>query len=122
MAFQVVALEPEQFDDWLAGQRRPAAAPLTETQKRGEVLFFSAGCNGCHTVRGTPAAGTIGPDLTHVGGRSFIAAATLPTDAASIARWIRDNQHIKPNNRMPSFATLSDGELAALGTYLESLK
>ncbi len=122
MAFYVVALEPAQFEDWLAGQRQPAAGPLTALQKQGEGLFLSTGCNGCHAIRGTPAAGTIGPDLTHVGGRLSIAAATLPNAAASFARWIRDNQHIKPNNRMPAFRILPDDQLAALAAYLESLK
>lgn len=122
MAFHVVAIEPAQFEEWLAEQRRPAAALLTAVQKRGESLFLSTGCNGCHTVRGTPAAGTIGPDLTHVGSRLFIAAATLPGSAMSFSRWIRDNQHIKPNNRMPAFGILSEDDLAALGAYLENLK
>ena len=122
MAFYVVALEPAQFEDWLAAQRGPAAKPLTPTQMQGEGLFLSTGCGGCHAIRGTPAAGTIGPDLTHVGGRLSIAAATLPSTATSFARWISDNQHIKPNNRMPAFGILSNDQLAALGAYLAALK
>lgn len=122
MAFHVVALEPPAFEAWLAGQRRPAAAPAGEAQKRGQELFFANGCHGCHAIRGTPAAGTIGPDLTHVASRPFIAAATLPTSAASLARWIRDNQHVKPNNRMPAFAILSDEEAALLAAYLGTLE
>jgi cytochrome c oxidase subunit 2 len=122
MAFYVVALEPAQFEDWLAGQRQPAASALTPLQKQGEAVFLSTGCNACHAIRGTPAVATIGPDLTHVGGRLSIAAATLPSTAASFARWIRENQHIKPGNRMPAFGILPDDQLAALGAYLEALK
>lgn len=122
MAFYVVALDPAQFEDWLAAQRGPAAKPLTPTQMQGEGLFLSTGCGGCHAIRGTPAAGTIGPDLTHVGSRLSIAAATLPSTATSFARWISDNQHIKPNNRMPAFGILSNDQLAALGAYLAALK
>ncbi|MEX0807175.1 MAG: cytochrome c oxidase subunit II [Dongiaceae bacterium] len=122
MAFHVVALEPAAFDIWLAAQREPAASPETALQQEGADLFVASGCGGCHSIRGTAAIGTIGPDLTHVGGRLTIAAATLPADAASFARWIRDNQYIKPNNLMPPFGTLSDDELAALGAYLEHLK
>jgi cytochrome c oxidase subunit II len=122
MAFYVVALEPAQFEDWLAGQRQPAASALTPLQKQGEGLFLSTGCNACHAIRGTSAAATIGPDLTHVGGRLSIAAATLPSTAPYFARWIRENQHIKPGNRMPAFGILPDDQLAALGAYLEGLK
>jgi len=122
MAFYVVALEPAQFENWLAGQRQPAATAFTPLQKQGEGLFLSTGCNACHAIRGTSAAATIGPDLTHVGGRLSIAAATLPSTAASFARWIRENQHIKPGNRMPAFGILPDDQLAALGAYLEALQ
>jgi cytochrome c oxidase subunit 2 len=115
MSFHVVALEPDAFEAWLATQRRPAAAPATN-------VFFSTGCHGCHTIRGTDAAGTIGPDLTHVAGRLSIGAATLPTGPAHFGRWVRENQHIKPGNRMPSFGFLSAGDVDRLAAYLDSLK
>ena len=38
----------------------------------GKKLFTP--CSACHTVEGSPAAGTIGPNLTHVGGRSTLFA------------------------------------------------
>ena len=120
MAFHVIVLGPAEFDDWLAKQRQPASVP--SASKQGEKLFMSVGCNACHTIRGTQAAGVIGPDLTHVGGRISIAAATLPNTADSFSRWIRDNQHIKPNNRMPPFGILSDHDLAVLGAYLKGLQ
>ncbi|MBC8037451.1 MAG: cytochrome c oxidase subunit II [Rhizobiales bacterium] len=122
MAFHVIALEAREFDAWLVKQQQPAATASTPAQKQGANLFMSTGCNGCHAIRGTLATGTIGPDLTHVGGRVSIAAATLPNDAQSFGHWIRGNQHIKPNNRMPPFGILSDRELAALGAYLEGLQ
>lgn len=120
MAFYVVALAPAQYEEWIDRQRQPAAS--TSLLKAGEDVFFASGCNACHTIRGTRATGMIGPDLTHVGGRLSLAAATLPNTADAFSRWIRDNQHVKPNNRMPPFGTLSNGELAALGSYLESLQ
>ena len=86
------------------------------------MLFLSHGCGACHTIRGTEAAGTIGPDLTHIGGRTSLAAATLPNTEAAFARWIRDNQHIKPDNLMPPFRIFNDSELAALSRYMAGLK
>ena len=127
MSFHVVALEAEAFEAWLAAQRRPAEAPATDALRAGQSVFFSAGCHGCHTVRGAnvggvPAAGTIGPDLTHVAGRLTLGAATLPTGPASFGRWVRENQHLKPGNRMPSFGFLSGGDVERLASYLGSLK
>jgi len=122
MAFHVVALEPAEFEGWLAHQRQPALSPANALQRQGAALFMSKGCNACHAIRGTRANGVIGPDLTHVGGRTSLAAATLPNDERSLGRWIRDNQHIKPNNRMPPFGILTDDELSALTAYLGGLQ
>ena len=85
-------------------------------------LFAENGCGACHTIRGTEAAGIVGPDLTHVGSRHSLAAATLPNDVAAFARWITDNQHIKPANLMPPYGMFSDSELAAVSNYLASLR
>jgi cytochrome c oxidase subunit 2 len=122
MAFHVIALQPEAFIAWLAHEARPAAPPASSEAERGQILFLSAGCGSCHTIRGTPADGRIGPDLTHVGARQWIAAGTLVNDAQSLAEWVARNQHIKPENRMPPFAVFSEAERAALGSYLAGLE
>lgn len=127
MSFHVVALEADAFEAWRAAQRRPAEAPATDALRAGQSVFFSAGCHGCHTVRGatvggTDATGTIGPDLTHVAGRLSIGAATLPTAPMNFGRWVRENQHLKPGNRMPSFGFLSAADVDRLASYLGSLK
>ena len=72
-------------------------------------------------MRGTPAAGTLGPDLTHVGGRQHIAAGLLPTTRGSLAAWIADPQTIKPGNNMPMVPMTAD-ELQAVSAYLASLQ
>lgn len=119
MSFYVVALEAAEYEQWLAREASDAGPPGNPL---GQQVFAETGCGACHTVRGTSAAGIIGPDLTHVGSRMSLAAAALPNDAASFARWIVDNQHIKPGNRMPPFGILTSPELTALASYLESLK
>jgi cytochrome c oxidase subunit 2 len=68
------------------------------------------------------ADGRIGPDLTHVASRRSLAAATLTNDATAFAAWIRDNQHIKPGNRMPPYRVLTDGELRMLAQFLDALQ
>lgn len=122
MSFQVVAMAPDDFAAWSQREAAPAVAPRDADAQQGQALFLSSGCGGCHTVRGTAARGTIGPDLTHVGGRLSLAAATLPNSPGALRRWITDNQHVKPENRMPPFRIFSDDELAALAAYLYGLK
>jgi cytochrome c oxidase subunit II len=122
MAFYVVAMPPEDFSAWLAREAAEPAPPEAGQERAGQALFMTRGCAGCHTIRGTGARGTIGPDLTHVGGRRSLGAGILPNDSRAFARWIRDNQHIKPENLMPPFEIFTEAELAQLAAYLESLE
>jgi cytochrome c oxidase subunit 2 len=122
MSLYAVAMEPAEFREWLKQEASPAERPATAEAIAGQELFFAAGCGACHAVRGTEAAGAVGPDLTHVGGRLSLAAGTLPNNADSMARWIRDNQHLKPENLMPPYRVFSDEELNRLASYLVSLK
>lgn len=122
MSLFVVALPLEEYDAWLAAEAEPARAPEDRRERRGRRLFVENGCGACHTVRGTAAQGTIGPDLTHVGSRHSLAAATLPNDAEAFARWIAENQHIKPGNLMPEYGMFSAPQLRALGAYLDGLE
>jgi cytochrome c oxidase subunit 2 len=122
MAFVVVVSEPPEFDAWLAAQAtdaQPSSAPLAV---QGESAFMANGCTACHTIRGTPAAGRIGPDLTHVGSRSRIGAGTLQRDPEAFVNWISETDRIKPGVHMPAFRALARDDLTALAAYLESLR
>lgn len=122
MALHVLALPAEQFQAWLDAQRRSAAPPAVE-QARGVQVFSSAGCIGCHSIRyGTGrVGGEIGPDLTHIASRTYIAAGELPNTRGNLGGWIVDSQAIKPGNYMPPIA-LGGDDLTALLDYLQSLK
>lgn len=121
MAFHVVASGTAEFEAWLAAQRLASLAPRTAALQHGMSLFLTH-CGVCHSVRGTTAAGQLGPDLTHVGSRRSIAAGALPNNIGTLAGWIAASQHIKPENRMPSFDRFSGMDLTALAAYVESLK
>lgn len=122
MSFNVIVTPPEEFQGWLAREAGPAREPSDVTARAGRAQFFAGGCHACHTIRGVTDLGRIGPDLTHVGARSSIGAATLGVDKDSIARWIRDNQQIKPGNLMPAYGIFTQQQLDALATYLASLR
>lgn len=122
MAFEVVAMPARDFADWLAAEAGDAAEPADDVARSGRDLFLAAGCGACHTVRGTQAGGALGPDLTHVGGRRMIAAATLPMLRQDLARFIADGDHVKPGNLMPPFRIFQPAELEALASYLAGLR
>jgi cytochrome c oxidase subunit 2 len=122
MAFEVVVLSEPDFEQWLKAQAGPGAEPTSSEARKGRDLFLAAGCGGCHTVRGTSAAGTIGPDLTHLGARRSVGLDTLPMNEANIRQFIRDGQHLKPGNLMPPFRIFGESDLDAIAIYLASLR
>jgi len=121
MAFLVVAERPSDFDAWLARESGDAAIPASESAALGQRVFLGSTCVSCHAIRGTPATATIGPDLTHLAGRRWLGAGTIPNTRGNLGGWIVDPQSIKPGNEMPP-TNLSGPELQALLDYLESLE
>lgn len=120
MAFPVEALAPADFEAWLAAEAEPAAPG--DGVAEGAALFEAVGCGACHTVRGTAATGTIGPDLTHVASRSTLAAGTLPMTQEAMERWIAEPEAIKPAVLMPGFAALGPERIGAIAAYLMALR
>ena len=121
MGLLVVAESPADFEGWLAAQRRPAEPPTTPQALRGQELFVHGPCAMCHTVAGTTAAATMGPDLTHLHGRLTLGAGSLPNAREHLAAWITDSQNVKPGNRMPPLPMRAQ-DLDDLMAYLETLR
>jgi cytochrome c oxidase subunit II len=120
MAFFVTAESPNKFQAWLSHQLEEAPPATSPEAQKGEHLF-EAHCGLCHAVRGTMAAGTMAPDLTHLMSRETLAAGTLPNTPGDLAGWIANPQSIKPGVNMPNLY-LSGPELNAITSYLETLK
>ena len=121
MGLYVFADRLEAFRRWLADQSKPASPPAGGRASEGHRTFLDGPCSSCHTIRGTSADATVGPDLTHVASRTTLAALTLPNRSGSLRAWIRDTQHFKPGNDMPSLH-LSDSQLDGLVVYLRRLR
>jgi cytochrome c oxidase subunit 2 len=121
MRFSVVVESQEDFDKWVAAQRTTPPPPSDATLQKGQQIFLTSTCIQCHAIQGTPANGSVGPNLTHVASRPFLAAGSLPNTEENLRSWITDSQKIKPGNRMP-MNTFSDEDLNALAAYIESLK
>ena len=122
MAFEVVTMEPDDFALWLEEQAAGAVEPTGPVAMRGAAVFAAQGCGACHAVRGTPAVGQVGPDLTHVGSRLSIGAGILAPTTANFAAWIDHTGDLKPEVEMPAYDDLPEADLTALATYLEGLK
>jgi cytochrome c oxidase subunit 2 len=120
MAFQVIAEPEDQFRRWLANMAAPAEAPRDALAREGQHAFLTEQCASCHTIRGTPADGRLGPDLTHLATRRTLAALTIPNTRPYLAAWIRNPQAIKPGNKMPDLG-LSEPQINAVVDYLAGL-
>lgn len=134
MRARVVAMEPADFENWVAEQQAPAAFPAAGTpEDAGYQVYASKGCTQCHTVRfeeGSPSnlvpdEAFSGPELTHFASRDVFAGAILPQEdqsrAAALTEWLADPPEIKPGSYMPDLA-LTEQEIIDLIAWLETLE
>jgi cytochrome c oxidase subunit II len=127
MRMRAIADSPADWGSWVAAQQAPAMT--TPEAARGVELFNTRGCIGCHNIVGVNAqtfqinaeSGKIGPNLTHVGSRTTIAAGLFENNPTEMANWLRDPPAMKPGSLMPKLG-LSEDDISALVAYLESLK
>jgi cytochrome c oxidase subunit 2 len=120
MLLSVTADPPDAFATWLDRQRQPAATPTDSLAAVGQASFVGTTCAFCHTIRGTPAVGRVGPDLTHLALRHTIAAGALPNTEASLLAWIADAPGLKPGTPMPRM-NMDPRMTLAIVAYLRTL-
>jgi cytochrome c oxidase subunit 2 len=126
MRFVVKVVTQAEFDDWATAQLQPAPAAdtLRGEAAAGAAAFVEAtnACVACHVIDGVPqAVGKVGPNLTHVGSRPFLAGGVLANTPENLALWLKNPQGVKPGNLM-RIAPLDDQTVANLVAYLSALK
>lgn len=118
MLLRVSVDTPQDFAAWIHAQQKPGNQD--EKAAAGRHVFETTACINCHAVAGTIANGRFGPDLTHLMSRSTIAAGAVENRHENLRLWIQNPEAIKPGSLMPAMK-LSDADLDALMTYMESL-
>ena len=118
MLLRVYVQSREEFERWVHDQQQ---TPKGDPASRGQHVFESTACVNCHTISGTAAKGRFGPDLTHLMSRDTIAAGAAANTPEKLRLWIRNPDAIKPGSKMPAMG-LSEGDVAAVATYLETLR
>lgn len=159
MQFRADVLPLDEFHEWVENRQSEPAPPYGEDWNefmsiagsdpeslpdddviQGARIFYGRGtCVQCHVVKGTFAAGELGPDLTHVASNRSLAAGWMEhiNEDGSIDRekqyenfyrWIKESEKIKPGNLMYYGPTglqhvdLSDQDVHQLSTYMQTLK
>jgi cytochrome c oxidase subunit 2 len=119
MGVRVIVQPPDAFERWVALQTAPPVE-AAGAAAQGKAVYTRSACVGCHTIRGV-SAGVLGPDLTHFGSRTTLAAGVLPNSLENVTAFLRNPGALKPAVKMPNLG-LSETEARALATYLVSLK
>lgn len=130
MRTRVQAVEPAEYEAWVAAQQQPAVFPAEGTTEfAGWEVFLAKGCTQCHTVEYDDADNSNilvegafkGPNLTHFASRNVFAGAVLPEDGESyeeaLKRWLADPPQVKPGSFMPDLA-LTEQEIDLLIAWL----
>ncbi len=130
MKVRVVALSPTDWSAWVANQKLPSATSTDPLAVQGMDTFLNplsggrGSCIACHSIGGTAAAGTAGPNLTHFADPThscFAGCDWNTSDTAALQAWLRDPNAVKLGSKMPNYH-LSPDEINALVAYLQSLK
>jgi cytochrome c oxidase subunit 2 len=121
MRIKVVAQLMPDYALWIKAHADSAVKPSGTEALSGASLFMTASCSGCHTIRGTSANGTEGPDMTHFASRRTMLAGMMDNNAGNVYKWLSDPQKVKPGAHMPRFIFKEDS-IRALTAYLEQLK
>ncbi len=120
MNFKIYALSGEEFANWQADQQLIPDKPTKADAIAGERIFFSKTCVNCHSIQGTDATATIGPNLTKVASRKELAGGAIKNSTQNLTLWMKNPQAIKPGCKMPNFK-FDEQQLRQIVAYLESL-
>ncbi len=118
MLQRVYVQSRDEFDRWVHEQQQPAVSDPSVAA--GSALFMLKACFACHTVRGTAAAGVVGPDLTHLMSRDTLASGAVSNTPENLRRWVRNPATFKPGSLMPA-PELTENELDQITAYLLTL-
>lgn len=170
MLFRTKVVSQEAFQKWVDQQKQPAPAPdgsgdwgnwmqtamsnpkdIEDPIQQGAYLYHTKGtCIQCHKIEGSPSsAGVLGPNLTHVGSRTSLAAGWMDhyqeeSDSIdeeqqyeNLVEWIYASEDIKPGNLMyygsnalqhvihptdPEREPLTREEVEKIALWLQTLK
>ena len=139
MRMQVVAMEPDEFQEWVNQQSESANEPKIETEKRGLEIFESL-CARCHVIngvndqtsKGADLVSNAAPNLTHLMSRTTFAGGIFnmyepngSLNRTQLEAWLRNAPDEKPayaegRRGMPNMG-LDESQIDDLIAYLETL-
>lgn len=100
------------------GEETPTTEKITGGDpQKGKALIMQYGCTACHVVGGIAgAAAQVGPELTHIRERGYI-AGVLDNTPANLQRWIMNPTEINPKTAMPDLG-VTEEQARDIAAYL----
>ena len=88
---------------------------------RGVEAIGRYGCGSCHEIPGIRrASGTVGPPLTRIARRAYLAGQVANSPAGMI-EWIQHPQRVEPGTAMPELR-VTDEDARDIAAYLYTLR
>ncbi|MFD1415464.1 cytochrome c oxidase subunit II [Oceanobacillus jeddahense] len=132
MDFKVIAVSPEEYEQWVDDMQNidAEAEPETAEAQEGQELFEANNCMNCHATdaaasgieAGPENNGPFGPNLSNFGDRSNV-AGILEHNQENLVDWLMDPESIKPGNKMTDqYPPLNQDEAESIAAYLMQLQ
>jgi putative membrane protein len=100
---------------------RTAAEMAGGDPQRGGEALSRYGCVTCHTIPGLrEARGTVGPPLTAIANRTYL-AGHLPNTPDNMITWIQHPRRVDPRTAMPDTG-VTDADAHHIAAYLYTLR
>lgn len=103
---------------WSKSGDREYPAPPRGNGERGQSLFETVGCTGCHLLDGEATRDDYFPQINRLHGPNLISTGSK-VDAGWLFAWLKNPKQYNPDTRMPSLR-LTDREAADITAYLMS--
>jgi cytochrome c1 len=88
--------------------------------RHGRALLTRYGCAACHQIPGEAPRGMVGPPLTHIGSRSYL-AGRFKNEPIEMQQWLRHPQMLKPGTAMPDLG-VDERDARDIASYLATLR
>lgn len=125
MRAKLRVVSEEEYQDYLVDRQGADAVEIPPAQL-GEKIYNSRGCNGCHTLNGTPGVGPSFKGFFARQSRALSDGTSAPVDENFVRESLQNpNAKVAAGfqpNLMPSFqGQLSDKEIAGVIAFLKTL-
>lgn len=134
MRARAQALDPDDWQAWVAEQQQVAVVPDEGTPAFEGLQLYEQLCTSCHSVdygEGNEFTNVRadelfhGPNLTHFSSRNVFAGAYLPIEGQtyqqSLESWLANPPQVKPGSFMPDLGLTQD-DIDKLTAWLGTLK